>query len=83
VRVFPLAVTDNLFTKTPNIRIQSQQITKTPELTKQPLFTIDKPVLTTDKPNTIDLNEVLQNKIITKSFTQKINDYLSLNKPTN
>ena len=52
-------------------------------LAKQSLFTIDKPVLTTDKPNTIDLNEVLQNKIITKSFTQKINDYLSLNKPTN
>lgn len=83
VRVFPLAVTDNLFTKTPNIRIQSQQITKTPVLTQQPLFTIDKPVLITEKPNTIGLNEVLQNKIITKSFTQKINDYLSLNKPTN
>ena len=83
VRVFPLSVSDHLITKTLDIRIQSQQITKTPEVTKLPLFTIDKPVLNTVKPNAVSLDEVLQDKIITKSFTQKINDYLSLNKPTN
>jgi len=83
VRVFPLSVSDHLITKTLDIRIQSQQITKTPEVTKLPLFTIDKPVLNTVKPNAVSLHEVLQDKIITKSFTQKINDYLSLNKPTN
>lgn len=83
VRVFPLSVSDHLITKTPNIRIQSQQITKTPEVTKLPLFTVDKPVLNTEKPNAVSLHEVLQDKIVTKSFTQKINDYLSLNKPTN
>jgi len=83
VRVFPVSVSDHLITKTPNIRIQSQQITKTPEVTKLPLFTVDKPVLNTEKPNAVSLHEVLQDKIVTKSFTQKINDYLSLNKPTN
>ncbi len=83
VRVFPLNVSDHLITKIPSVRIQSQQFTKTPEVTKLPVFTADKPVLNTEKPNTISLHEVLQNKIITRSFTQKINDYLSLNKPTN
>lgn len=83
VRVFPVSVSDHLITKTPNIRIQSQQIIKTPELTKQPVFTIDKPALNTEKPSAVSLHEVLQDKIVTKSFTQKINDYLSLNKPTN
>lgn len=83
VRVFPLSVSDHLITKTPNIRIQSQQITKTPVVTKLPVFTVDKPVLNTEKPNAVSLHEVLQDKIVTKSFTQKINDYLSLNKPTN
>jgi hypothetical protein len=82
VRVFPLSVTDNLFTKMPNVRIQSQQITKTPELTKQPVFTIEKQMLDIEKPSAVSLQEVLQHKIVTKSFSQKINDYLSLNKPT-
>ena len=83
VRVFPVSVSDHLITKMPNIRIQSQQITKSPEVSGPPLFTIDKPALNTEKPSVISLHEVLQEKIVTKSFTQKINDYLSLNKPTN
>ncbi|MBP8193427.1 MAG: hypothetical protein KAX69_07465 [Chitinophagales bacterium] len=83
VRVFPVSVSDHLITKTPDIRIQSHQITKTPEVTKLPVFTVDRPVLNTEKPNAVSLHEVLQDKIVTKSFTQKINDYLSLNKPTN
>lgn len=83
VRVFPLNVSDHLITKIPSVRIQSQQFTKTPEVTKLPVFTVDRPVLNTEKPNAVSLHEVLQDKIVTKSFTQKINDYLSLNKPTN
>lgn len=83
VRVFPVNTTEHLFTRMPNVRIQSQQMTTTPEVTKLPAFTVDKPVLNAVKPAAISLHEVLQDKIVTKSFTQKINDYLSLNKPTN
>jgi hypothetical protein len=81
VRVFPIAVTDNLFTRMPDVRIQSQQITKSPEVTKWPAFTIDKPILNAEKPGIVSLNEVLQNKIVTKTFTQKIKDYISTNQP--
>lgn len=83
VRVFPLNVSEHLITKTPNIRIQSQQISISPDVMQLPVFTVDKPVLNTAKPRAVNLHEVLQDKIVTKSFTQKINDYLSLNKPTN
>ena len=80
VRVFPIAVTDNLFTKMPNVRIQSQQITKTPELTKLPIeLLVEKPTMAIDKPTFESLDSVLQNKIVTKTFTQKIKDYISTN----
>lgn len=82
VRVFPQNFTDKLLSTQPNIRIQSLHITKTPELTKLPVFAIAQPILSREKPSAISLNEVLQNKIATKSITQKINEYLSLNKPT-
>jgi hypothetical protein len=82
VRIFPQHFTDKLLSVTPNIRIQSQQITKTPELTKLPVFTIEKPILNRAKPSATTLSEVLQNKIVTKNFTQKINEYLSFNRPT-
>lgn len=82
VRVFPQNFTDKLLATQPTIHIQSQQITKIPELTKLPVFTIEKPILNTEKPSATTLDEVLQNKIVTKNITQKINEYLSLNKPT-
>ena len=82
VRIFPQNFTDKLLTVQPNIRIQSQQITKTPALRKLPSFTVEQPILNSLKPSVIRLNEVLQDKMITKSFTQKIDEYLSLNKPT-
>ncbi|MFN8284165.1 MAG: hypothetical protein U0U67_13180 [Chitinophagales bacterium] len=82
VRIFPINITDKLLTIKPVVHIQSQQITKIPELTKLPVFTIDKPMLNTEKPTAVSLNEVLQHKIITKTFTQKISDYLSSNKST-
>ena len=82
VRVFPQHFTDKLLTTQPTIRIQSHQITKTPELTKLPVFAIVQPILNVEKPRSITLDDILQNKIVTKKFTQKINEYLSLNKPT-
>lgn len=81
VRVFPQHFTDKLLTTQPTIRIQSHQITKTPELTKLPVFAIAQPILNVEKPSSTTLAEVLQNKIVTKKFTQKINEYLLLNKP--
>lgn len=80
VRVFPISVTDNLFSKMLNVRIQSQQITKTPELTKLPMeFLIAQPTMSIEKPTFESLDSVLQHKIMTKTFTQKIKDYISTN----
>ena len=80
VRVFPIAVTDNLFTRMPDVRIQSQQITKTPELMKlQMEMLMEKPTMSIVKPIFESLDSVLQNKIVTKTFTQKIKDYISSN----
>ena len=82
VRVFPIAVTDNLFTRMPDVRIQSQQITKTPELMKlQMEMLMEKPTMSIVKPIFESLDSVLQNKIVTKTFTQKIKDYISSNQP--
>lgn len=82
VRIFPQHVTDKLLTVQPSIRIQSQQISKTPELTKLPVLTIEKPLLNTKKPSAVSLHEVLQDKIITKTFTQKIKEYITTNQPS-
>jgi len=76
IRIFPQIITDKLLSVKPNIRIQSHQITKSPELTKLPTE------LFIEKPTFESLDSVLQHKIITKAFTQKINEYLSLNKST-
>ena len=64
VRVFPLSVSDHLITKTPNIRIQSQQITKTPEVTKLPFFKVDKPVLNAVKPSVVSFMKYCRIKLL-------------------
>ncbi|HOU46901.1 MAG TPA: hypothetical protein PLL99_03800 [Chitinophagales bacterium] len=76
VRVFPQNITDNLFSKNPEIKIQLQQKNNLPEVLKFPDISIKHPIVKIKAPTITPLHEVLQNKIVSKTISQKLKDYL-------
>jgi hypothetical protein len=76
VRVFPQNITDNLFSKKPEIKIKLQQKNNLPEVLKFPDISNKLPIVKIKAPTITPLHEVLQNKIVSKTISQKLKDYL-------
>lgn len=76
VRVFPQNITDKLFSNKPEIKIQLQLNTVLPEGIKFPDVFVEQPIVKPNTPITTPLHEVLQKKIVPKTISQKLKDYL-------
>jgi hypothetical protein len=77
IRLFPQNVVDKLLVKQPSIHIQLENTIQQPIIQSIPKITIPTPNISIDKPSTVLLHEVLANKIKTKTFGEKVKEYIN------